>query len=109
MTVFNKSDCLGDREAFRARIEGWHETAVLANTVEPGGLDGLRAALRDLARAARPVVRVVVPATDGKRIAAVYRAGEVVGREDTPEGVALTVRMEAWRARQLTEEGAGER
>jgi len=42
-----------------------------------------------------------VPATDGKRIAEVYRAGEVVGREDTPEGVALTVRTEAWKAKRL--------
>jgi hypothetical protein len=45
---------------------------------------------------------VVVPANDGARLAAVYRAGEVLSREVTPEGVVLTVRMEGWRARQLS-------
>jgi hypothetical protein len=44
---------------------------------------------------------VVVPAGDGARLAAVYRAGEVLAREETPEGVVLTVRTEGWRARQL--------
>jgi hypothetical protein len=44
---------------------------------------------------------VVVPAGDGARLAAVYRAGEVLTREETPEGVVFTVRMEGWRARQL--------
>ncbi len=101
LMVFNKSDQLSDPDEFRARIEAFHERAVLTSAVEPGGLDTLRAALKDLARETRPVIRLVVPATDGKRIAAVYRAGEVVSREDTPEGVALTVRMEPWRAKQL--------
>jgi hypothetical protein len=45
---------------------------------------------------------VVVPADDGARIAAVYRAGEVLSREVTAEGVVLTVRMESWRAKQLS-------
>jgi hypothetical protein len=46
-------------------------------------------------------VRVVLPEGDGARIAAVYRAGEVVSREYTPEGVVLTVRVEGWRAGQF--------
>jgi hypothetical protein len=53
-------------------------------------------------RAGRPTVRVVVPPGDGARLAAVYRAGEVLSREDSSEGVVLTVRMEGWRARQLS-------
>jgi GTPase len=101
LMVFNKADQLSDPDEFRARIEAFHERVVLTSALEPGGLDALRAALKDLAREARPVIRLVVPLTDGKRIAAVYRAGEVVSREDTPEGVALTVRMEPWRAKQL--------
>jgi 50S ribosomal subunit-associated GTPase HflX len=92
---------LADRAAFAARVKALHRPAVVVSAVEPGGLGELAGALRERARGLRPVVRVVVPATDGKRIAEVYRAGEVVGREDTPEGVALTVRMEEWRARRL--------
>lgn len=101
LMVFNKSDRLADPEAFRGRVRELHGPAVVVNTVAPNGLDELWEALRARARALVPVVRVVIPATDGKRIAEVYRAGEVVGREDTPEGVALTVRMAAWRAKQF--------
>jgi hypothetical protein len=40
-----------------------------------------------------------VPATDGKRIAEVYRAGDVIAREDTDGEVILMVRMDPWKAR----------
>jgi len=99
--AFNKSDRLGDPAGFEARVRKVYDGAVVVNAVTPGGLDELKAVLKERARVLRPTVRLVVPATDGKRIAEVYRAGEVVAREDTPEGVALTVRMEAWRARQF--------
>jgi len=101
MLVFNKSDRLADREAFVARMAELYPAAVVVSTVEPGGLAPLQSALRVRARAERPVLRVVVPHTDGKRIAEVYRAGEVVSRTDTDEGVVLNVRMPEWRARQL--------
>ena len=50
-----------------------------------------------------PVVvrNVEVTGPDGKRLAEVYRAGEVVAREDTPDGVALTVRMDEWKAKRF--------
>jgi GTP-binding protein HflX len=99
--AFNKCDRLADRAAFAARVKQLHRPAVVVSAVEPGGLVELIAALRERARGLRPVVRVVVPATDGRRIAEVYRAGEVVSREDTPEGVALMVRMEEWRVKQF--------
>jgi GTP-binding protein HflX len=101
LVVFNKADQLEDRRGFEARVRELHPGSVVVSAVRPGGLEPLRAALASRARTIRPTVRVVVPATDGKRIAEVYRAGEVVGREDTPEGVALTVRMEEWKAKRL--------
>jgi GTP-binding protein HflX len=99
--VFNKMDRVADPAAFGARVRELYPGAVLASAVTPGGMDGLKAALRERAKASRPTIRVVVPATDGRRIAEVYRAGEVIAREDTEEGVALTVRMEGWRAKQF--------
>jgi GTPase len=99
--AFNKSDRLADPAAFADRVRELPESGVVVNTVTADGLAPLRSELRERARALVPVVRVVIPATDGRRIAEVYRAGEVVAREDTPEGVALTVRIEEWRARQL--------
>jgi GTP-binding protein HflX len=101
VAVFNKADQLEDRSGFEGRVRELYPGSVVVSAVRPGGLEPLRAALSARARTVRPTVRVVVPARDGKRIAEVYRAGEVVGREDTPEGVALTVRMEEWKAKRL--------
>ena len=100
--VFNKMDLVADPTAFAARIREIHPGAVLASTMRTDGVEEVKAALRERARAGRPTLRVVVPANDGARLAAVYRAGEVLSREVTPEGVVLTVRMEGWRARQLS-------
>jgi GTP-binding protein HflX len=100
--VFNKMDLVADPAAFGARIREIHPGAVLASTTRTDGVEEVKVALRERARAGRPTLRVVVPANDGARLAAVYRAGEVLSREVTPEGVVLTVRMEGWRARQLS-------
>jgi GTP-binding protein HflX len=100
--VFNKMDLVADPAAFAARIREIHPDSVLASTMRTDGVEEVKAALRERARAGRPTLRVVVPANDGARLAAVYRAGEVLSRELTPEGVVLTVRMEGWRARQLS-------
>ena len=100
--VFNKMDLVADPAAFAARIREIHPGAVLASTMRTDGVEEVKAVLRERARAGRPTLRVVVPANDGARLAAVYRAGEVLSREVTPEGVVLTVRMEGWRARQLS-------
>ena len=101
LLVFNKSDQLVDPEGFEQRVTALFDRPVVVNTVKGTGLDALKVALGERAREARPAVRLVLPAGDGKRIAEVYRLGEVVSREDTAEGVALTVRMEEWQARRL--------
>jgi GTP-binding protein HflX len=100
--VFNKIDLLSDPTALAGRIRQLYPEAVFTTTMRTDGVDAVKAALRERVRAGRPTVRVVVPPGDGARLAAVYRAGEVLSREVTPEGVVLTVRMEGWRARQLS-------
>ena len=101
LLVFNKMDRVADPAAFAARSRQLYPNAVFTTTLATDGIAELKAALRTRVRGGRPTVRVVVPPEDGARIAAVYRAGEVLSREETPEGVVLTVRMEGWRARQL--------
>ncbi len=103
LLVFNKSDRLEDPAGFEARVKALYDRPVVVNTVAGTGLDALKVALAERAREARPTVRVVLPASDGKRIAEVYRVGEVVGREELGEEVALTVRMPEWQAQQLLE------
>jgi GTP-binding protein HflX len=99
--VFNKMDRVGDAAGFRQRIAALHPGAVFTSAVDEEGLAELKGALRERTRAGRPLLKVTVPAADGARLAAVYRAGEVVSREETATGIVLTVRMEEWRARQL--------
>jgi GTP-binding protein HflX len=99
--VFNKMDLVTDAEAFRERIAALHPGSVFTSAVDEDGLTELKAALRQRTRAGRPLLKVTVPPGDGARLAAIYRAGEVVSRDDTANGVVLTVRMEEWRARQL--------
>ncbi len=101
LLVFNKMDRVADPAAFAARSRRLYPNAVFTTTLGTDGIDELKAALRSRVRGGRPAVRVVVAPDDGARLAAVYRAGEVLSREETPEGVVLTVRMESWRARQL--------
>jgi len=100
--VFNKIDLLPDPTSFVARIRQLYPEAVFTTSTGTDGVDSVKTALRERARAGRPTIRVVIPEGDGAKLAAVYRAGEVLGREHTPEGVVLTVRMEGWRARQLS-------
>jgi GTP-binding protein HflX len=101
LMVFNKMDRVADPASFAGRVQQLYPGSAVASSLTSGGLDSVRAALRERAVSLQPTVRLVIPAGDGARIAAVYRAGEVVSREETPEGVALTVRMEEWRAKQL--------
>ncbi|MBM4186503.1 MAG: GTPase HflX [Gemmatimonadetes bacterium] len=105
--VFNKADRLADPAGFAIRATSLFGDAVVVSAVAAEGLTALKALLAAKSRALRPPVRVVVPATDGKRIAEVYRSGEVVSREDTPEGVAFLVRLEDWKAKRLGEAARG--
>lgn len=99
--VFNKMDRVSDAEGFRQRLAALHPGAVFTSAVDEGGLHELKGSLRERTRAGRPLFKITVPSADGARLAAVYRAGEVVSREETEHGIVLMVRMEEWKARQL--------
>jgi len=96
LMVFNKVDQLthAEEESLRARAAAHFERpVVLSSTVEPHGLDELRAALLVQLRAQRPEVRISIPVADGEALAAVYRDGEVLGREDREAQVVLVARL----------------
>jgi GTP-binding protein HflX len=105
--LFNKIDAVADPVAFATRARALYPEAVFTTTMRTDGLVTLRAALRERAHGVRPSVRVRIPATDGARLAEIYRLGEVIGREDLGDEVALTVRVEPWQAERLRKlEGA---
>jgi GTP-binding protein HflX len=105
MPVFNKMDALPDPSTFTARVRALHPSGIPATTMRTDGLSGVKAALRDLERVGRPTVRVRVPLADGARVAALYRDGEVLSRNQSETEYELVVRLEGWQVNRLREEG----
>ncbi|HYC33203.1 MAG TPA: GTPase HflX [Gemmatimonadales bacterium] len=103
--VFNKIDAVPDPEGFAARVKELHPDAIVVTTVRTNGLAPLKAGLRDLERVGRPMVRVRLPVTEGARLAALYRDGEVVSREEHESAVELVVRLDQWQVDRLRHEG----
>jgi GTP-binding protein HflX len=69
------------------------------------GIVGLKSRLREMERTGRPMVRVRIPVADGARVAALYRDGEVISREDRADEVELTVRLDRWQVDRLKGDG----
>ncbi len=103
--VFNKLDALEDPEAFATRARALWPDAIFTTTMRTDGLIPLQSGLRGRAEALRPVVRVMLNAADGKRLGALHRDGDVVGQELDGSMLAVTVRLEPWRAEQLRRDG----
>ncbi len=105
LVVFNKMDAIADPLSFSGRVRELFPDAITSSTMRTDGIAGLKARLRQLEREGRPTVRVRLPVADGARVAALYREGEVVGREDGADQVELTVRLDRWQVDRLRGEG----
>nr|MBA3555850.1 GTPase HflX [Gemmatimonadales bacterium] len=105
LPVFNKMDVLLDPAAFTARVRELFPGALTATTMRTNGLAPLKARLRELERAGRPTVRVRLPVGDGARLAALYRDGEVLSREESGTGYDVLVRLDRWQVERLQREG----
>ena len=103
--VFNKMDAVGDSSAFTARVRELHPDAVMATTMRMDGLEGLKTRLRKVERKDRVVVRARIALADGARVAALYRTGEVLQREEGEGHYEITVRLDAWQVERLKNEG----
>ena len=106
LPVFNKMDAVPDAMSFASRARALYPEAVFTTTMRTDGVESLKSVLRERGQVRRPTVRVLIPATDGARLAAVYRAGEVIRREEVGDEVALTVRVEPWQAERLRNAGS---
>ena len=96
--VFNKIDRLTheEEEALRARSPSYQGIpAIFVTTVEPGGLEPLRAMLLDKVHEMRPDVRITLSSTQGGMLAEIYRDGEVLEREDSGAEITLRARLPA--------------
>lgn len=96
--AFNKIDRL-DAEALaslKERVRAFDaDPAVFVSAMQPDSLAPLRDTLKARMRARLAHVRVEVPVTDGEALAALYREGEVMEREDRNGVVAVTARLPA--------------
>jgi len=105
LTIFNKIDAVPDPAAFTLRVRELYPGAIVATTQRTDGIASLKAALRELDRAGRPIVRVRIPVTDGARLAALYRDGEVLSRQEREGALDVRVRLDRWQIRKLQHEG----
>ncbi len=105
LAVFNKMDLVTDPVAFAARVRELYPGALTVSTMRTSGLTPLKAKLRDLERAGRPTVRVRLPMSDGARLAALYRDGEVLSRQENGAVLEMLVRLDRWQVDRLRAEG----
>jgi len=105
LAVFNKMDLVTDPVAFAARVRELYPGALTVSTMRTSGLTPLKAKLRDLERAGRPTVRVRLPMSDGARLAALYRDGEVLSRQENGAVLEMLVRLDRWQVDRLRADG----
>jgi 50S ribosomal subunit-associated GTPase HflX len=91
--------------AFAARVRELYPGAIVTTTMRTDGIMSLKALLRDLDRAGRPIVHVRLPVSDGARLAALYRDGEVLSRADQDGMFDVRVRLDRWQIKKLQREG----
>jgi GTPase len=103
--VFNKMDLVSDPVGFAKRVQELHPGALTVSTMRTSGLGPLKAVLREKERAGRQTVRVRVPVADGARLAALYRDGEVLSRQENGAALDVTVRLDRWQVERLRGEG----
>ena len=94
--VFNKMDRLppDEAEGLAARMRALHPTSVFVSSVAAGGLEPLRDALRERVRRHKPVVELRLGHGDGKLLAELHRAAEVLAQRHTDEGLYVQVRVD---------------
>jgi GTPase len=90
--VLNKADCLDPLA--RRRIEHTYPRAQLISAASGEGLEALKTRIAGLFSDRFEDVRLLVPYSDGRTLAALYDLGAPIAeRRDTPEGVRVRARL----------------
>jgi GTPase len=95
--VFNKMDLLESEvdDAVRTRVGNLIPDSLFVSAQSLETLEPLRERLRQGVRAVRPIVRIRVPAADGKLLSTLYRQGEVLEQFADGEDLMVRVRLDA--------------
>ncbi len=89
--VLNKADLLGGVAEVPGQVEG--QATIPISALSGEGLDTLRAAIDERLASAKEVASFQLVASDGAKLAWLYRHGEVLTREDEDEAIRVTVRL----------------
>ncbi len=95
--VLNKIDLLPepDREVLANRAKRSNEPMILLSAQTGEGCERLLSVLDERFAAGLTLIEVLLPMADGAALAWLYEHGEVVDRDDRPDGVRLRVRLGA--------------
>lgn len=106
--VLNKMDALppDEAEALRARVGNLSPDSLFASALAPGGLDDLRAMLRDAMRRQRPLLEIRIPAANGRLLAEVHREGEVLDQRTDDDTMIVRARLDERAIGRLRHAGA---
>jgi GTP-binding protein HflX len=95
--VFNKTDAMEDADfaALQERVNNLLPDSVFVSAITDGGLEPLKRALLARVREVRPVVDVRVPASAGRILAELHRAGEVIDERVDGDEMVVRARLDA--------------
>jgi GTP-binding protein HflX len=97
--VFNKMDRLEapDADGLRERMANLLPNSVFVSTLGTPGVGELRAALLEASHAQRPVIELRLSTADGKKLAAIHRAGEVLSTwvDEATGELVVSARLDA--------------
>jgi GTP-binding protein HflX len=105
LPVFNKIDAVPVPLAFAKRVRELYPGAITASTMRTDGTAALKAVLRTMERTGRPTVKIRLPVADGARLAALYRQGEVLSRDEVGDEYEVMVRLDRWQVERLQQDG----
>jgi GTP-binding protein HflX len=106
--VLNKMDAVPPEQAdaVRQRVANLMPGSLFVSAITPGGLDSLKASLRESLRNERPVLEIRIPASNGRLIAEVHRDGEVLDQQHEDEVIVLRARVDERTIGRLRQAGA---
>ena len=92
LLVFNKTDRLESPDALDILTLA-DPDAIAVSALESGDIDRLRRTISRRIDLHRVELELLIPYENGHAVSVAYESGDVLHREDEPEGVRLTVRM----------------
>ena len=92
LQVFNKADRLESPDALDILMLA-NPDSITVSALDPGDMDRLRRMISNRVDLHRVELEMLIPYDNGHAVSVAYESGEVLHREDEPEGVRLTVRM----------------